>query len=105
MCVFLLLQCSGIGILVVGALALDDPNTLVNALMYIPQIEELSLVMDISAVALGPAIYLTCFGSLVIVLSIIGVGGAFKRSKPIIMIVRMISTTEHSMSFLNIHTI
>jgi len=85
--VFSMFQCSGVAVLVVGALGLGSPSTVVNALSYIPQISQLELIMYLPGISIGPSIYLTCAGSLAIILSFVGCGGAFKRSKCVIFVV------------------
>jgi hypothetical protein len=78
--------CSGVAILVVGALGLGSPSTVTNALSYIPQISQLSEIMYLPGISLGPSIYLTCVGSLAIILSFIGCGGAYKRNNTLIWV-------------------
>ena len=85
-------QCCGVAVLVVGAIGLADPSTVVNALSYIPQISQLSQIMYLPGVTIGPSIYLTCAGSLAIILSFIGCGGACVRSKSIIFTVHHYSS-------------
>lgn len=76
--------CGGVAVLTVGAIGLADPATVVNVLSYIPQISQLSEIMYLPGVTVGPSIYLTVAGSLVIVLSFVGCGGTFRRNKSII---------------------
>jgi len=76
---------AGIAFLVVGALGLDSPSTVIDLLSYIPQVEQLSYIMYLPGLSEPPAIYMTVIGSLVIVLSFVGCGGAFKRNKFLIM--------------------
>jgi len=81
--------CVGLAVLVVGALGLSNASTIIDLLTFVPKIDQLSQVIDLVGLAVGPAIYLTVTGSLVIILSFIGCGGAMKRSKPIIYIFGM----------------
>lgn len=83
--------CCGVAILVVGALMLGSPSAVDNMLSYIPHYKTLSQVMDMSGITIGPGIYLTCSGSLVIILCIIGCGGVFKRHKVIIFVFGIIT--------------
>ena len=74
-------------ILVVGAIGLGSPSTVVTMLEYIPAINTLSEVMYLPGISVGPSIYLTVVGSVVIVLSFVGCGGAYKRSHHMILVV------------------
>jgi hypothetical protein len=77
--------CSGVAVLTVGAIGLSEPSTIVNMLSYVPAINTLSQVMYMSGIAYGPSVYLTVIGTLVIVLSFVGCGGAYRRSHHIII--------------------
>ena len=81
-------QLGGIGILVVGGLGLNNSSTVINIMTNVPQIEELSKIVDLSGIAYGPAIYLTVVGSLVIVLALVGGGGIYAKHKIVISVVR-----------------
>jgi len=81
--------CAGLAVLVVGALGLSNASNIIDLLLFVPKINELSLIIDLVGLAVGPAIYLTVMGSVVIILSFIGCGGAFKKSKLIIYIFGM----------------
>jgi len=74
-------------VLVVGALGLSNASTIVDLLTFVPKIEDLVKVVDIVGLAVGPAIYLTVMGSLVIILSFIACGGVYKKSRIVISIV------------------
>jgi len=78
--------CAGLAVLVVGALGLSDASTIVDLLTFVPKIDELSKVLDLVGLAVGPAIYLTVMGSVVIVLCFIGCGGVFKMKTIMIYI-------------------
>jgi uncharacterized membrane protein len=60
-------------------------------LSYVPGISTLSQVVYLSGIAYGPSVYLTVIGSLVIVLSFMGCGGAFKRKHHIVMVFGLIT--------------
>jgi hypothetical protein len=77
--------CSGVAVMVVGAVALGSPSAVINMLGYVPQISQLSEILNPSTIAIGPAIYLTVLGSLCIILSFVGCGGTFKKSKCVIL--------------------
>lgn len=77
--------CGGVVILVLGAVALGSPQSIVNVMSYIPKINNLSQIMNLTGIAMGPSIYLIVEGSLVIILSFVGCGGAFKRKIPIVL--------------------
>lgn len=58
-----------------GITALASPSTIVDLMSFIPAIKDLSLVVNLSGMSLGTAIYMTTAGSLAFVLSIIGCCG------------------------------
>jgi len=58
-----------------GITALVSPSTIVDLMSFIPAIKDLSLVVNLSGMSLGTAIYMTTAGSIVLVLSIIGCCG------------------------------
>jgi len=97
---FSMFQCGGVAVLVVGAIGLGNPIIVANALSYVPQMPQLALVMYLPGVTQGPSIYLTIAGSLAIILSVIGCGGAFRRHKCGIFVVRHASC---SVTFLGVH--
>lgn len=82
----------GIGILVVGGLGLNNSSTVIDIMVHVPGIEELSKVVDLSGVAYGPAIYLTVAGSLVIVLALVGGAGLFAKHKCVISVYGITTT-------------
>lgn len=82
--VFCTFQLSGIAVLTVGGIALGSPSTIVNTFYYVPGIDQLEYIVNIQGIAVGPGIYMTCLGSLVIILSFMGCGGVYKKHKGII---------------------
>jgi len=74
-CINFIYFLAGIVILALGITALVSPSTIVDLMSYIPAIKDLSLVVNLSGLSLGTAIYMTTAGSIVLVLSIIGCCG------------------------------
>jgi hypothetical protein len=74
-CVNFIYFLAGIVIMALGITALVSPSTIVDLMSFIPAIKDLSLVVNLSGMSLGTAIYMTTAGSLVLVLSIIGCCG------------------------------
>jgi hypothetical protein len=81
----------GLTVLIIGALAIDNPSALEGLLSYVPNIEEFSKIVYLPGVATGPAIYLIVSGSIVLLLSIVGCGGAFKRNKILLVVFGLIT--------------
>jgi hypothetical protein len=72
-------------VLAYGIVGLVSPSTLVDIMSYIPQVDQLSNVVNISNVSLGTSIYMITLGGLAIVLCFVGSCGAFKGRSCIVI--------------------
>ena len=70
-----------------GAIGIANVDIVINTLTYIPAFASLSNVLYLPGLTYGPSIYLTIAGTIAIVLSFIGCGGAFKRNKLLVFLV------------------
>lgn len=82
---------SGAAVMSFGIIGLVDMDTVLQLLGYIPGVDRLSLVADLSAVCYAPSIYLTTAGSVVLALCVLGavgfgVGSKFRKNHALVVV-------------------
>lgn len=82
----IILWAAGIVMLVLGAIAVGSPVTMINALNNIPGVSNVSILINIYPLFNGVAIFMIVVGSVVFLFGFVGCHGAFRMHKRSIMI-------------------